>query len=105
MKKTNKLIKYPFGGTANTPEEEAAMQQYQRGNVQSSLTQPNPQIDQAASAVPVYGQVYGLAKGGSNLGKSLIKTDTYGNPINPQGKVANDWLTPDHELIMNGYKH
>lgn len=86
MKKGCETKKYPYGG------------------VQNSMNQGNPQIDQAASAVPVYGQVYGLAKGGSNLGKSLIKTDQYGNALNPEGKVANDWLTPDHELIMNGFK-
>lgn len=96
MKKyLNNKRKYPFGGTANTPQEL---------NTQNNLTQSNPQIDQATSAVPVYGQIYGLAKGGSSLGKSLIQKDSNGNPINPEGRVANDWLTPDHELIINGFK-
>lgn len=44
---------------------------------------------------------YGMAKGASNMGKSMVNTDEYGNPITTQDKQLNAVLTPQHEHIMN----
>ena len=44
---------------------------------------------------------YGMAKGASNMGKSMVNTDEYGNPITTQDKQLDAVLTPQHEHIMN----
>jgi len=58
-------------------------------------------VDTAASSLTPW---YALAKGASNIGKSQIKRDENGRATTKVGSVSDDWLTPDHELIMQGYK-
>lgn len=47
---------------------------------------------------------YGLAKSGSNLGKSALSYDEYGQPKSGVDKATNEWLTPTHEHAIEGYK-
>lgn len=56
----------------------------------------NAAVDTAASAVPVYGQIYGLAKTGSNLNKSLIPKDN-----SKESQTAHAINTPVHETVIN----
>ncbi|MFA7287677.1 MAG: hypothetical protein WC055_02255 [Melioribacteraceae bacterium] len=84
----NQMYQRKYGASAN-PEEEAKYDQAV-GAVDST----------ASSALPWYA----LAKGASNIGKSQIKRDENGRATTKVGSVSDDWLTPDHELIMQGYK-
>ncbi len=61
MKKKVKTLKqYYSGGVATSPEEQAMLDQ----QVEQAQFQ---QIDSVASKVPVYGQIYGAAKGASYI--------------------------------------
>ncbi len=68
---------------------------------QQADQQANNKVDQIGSKVPVYGQIYGLAKQGEGIGKSFIAKDQYGRPQGTGSNVANEFLTPDHEAFIN----
>ena len=93
-----------LGATALT----VGNQMYQRGygpsanqEVENKYDNVVAVVDAAASSLIPW---YGMAKGASNIAKSQIKRDEFGQPTTKVGSVANDWLTPYHELIMQGYK-
>lgn len=80
-----------YNGGTNQPVTPAA---YDNSGV-------NNTIDSTASTVAPW---YGLAKGASNMGKSMVKTDEFGNPTNTQDKQVNALLTPHHEFMVSDVK-
>lgn len=57
-------------------------------------------IDAVAGSVTPW---YGLAKTGSNLGKSMVDKDEYGRPKGGGNEALNEVLTPHHEQAIDSY--
>jgi len=89
----NTLLNY--SNQAYQPQNDISLSDEQNAQKQTMVNT----IDSTASSVTPW---YGMAKGASNMGKSFIKKDEFGEAKSNTGAIAEDWLTPDHELIMNG---
>lgn len=63
--------------------------------------QLNSGIDNTAASVTPW---YGLAKGLSNIGRSLLKKDKYGNVIGGTNQAADEWMKPQHQSMIDSYK-
>jgi len=56
----------------------------------------NNTVDSIASAVPVYGQIYGLAKTGSDLTRGIVQKDT-----SDASAVVDKALQPVHSMVID----
>lgn len=57
--------------------------------------------DGVISQMPGFGQYYGLMKGASDLGKSMLTKDDYGNYKTGVDKAGNEIMTADHAHMIN----
>lgn len=72
-------------------------------NQQQAGMQTNQAIDSIGNKVPVYGQIYGAAKMGEGIGKSLVPKRADGTYAN-NDKAALDIMTPAHEAGINDFQ-
>jgi hypothetical protein len=61
----------------------------------------NTTVDTVANAIPVVGAWYGAAMGASKMGRSMLKTDKYGQPISGTDAALNELMTPTHEHALD----
>lgn len=58
-------------------------------------------VNSIASAVPVYGQIAGLANAASGLGRGLLKKDEYGQVKGKFGQGLDAAFTPVHQQAID----
>jgi len=105
-KKKRKLFNY--GGNPNDPNRDnykLTSEQIDQQKEQAATQQ----FDSVASKVPVYGQIYGIASGVSDMGRGMLGKETI-NPetgakekqySNSTERAADAWVKPQHEYITD----
>lgn len=61
----------------------------------------NSAVDSVVSAVPGYGQIYGLAKTAEGIGRGFIEKDASGKANSAEAQALDTVFTPVHEQIIN----
>lgn len=78
----------------NAPTEEQIMQKQKSAAVGNAA-------NSVIGAVPVYGQIIGAATAASNIGKSLLPKDEYGNVKGKFNKGLEAEMTPVHQQVID----
>jgi len=120
MKKTKKLKKklpkyYP-GGTIEDPNVTGSngygmgqTNPYYKADIdaqnkiaqqQGNEAQMNAVSDQVIQKIPGFGQYYGMAKGASDMGRSMIGKDENGLAHSNMEQAADNFMNPTHQSIM-----
>lgn len=58
-------------------------------------------VNAVGSAIPVYGQILGVATAASGAGRGLLKKDEYGKPKGDFGQFLDAEMTPVHEQVID----
>lgn len=69
-------------------------------NQAQTAAQLNSGANSIIGAVPVYGQLVGIATAASGLGRGLLKKDEYGRVKGTFGQGADALMTPVHEQVL-----
>lgn len=69
--------------------------------VEANKASLNQTSDAVISQMPGWGQYYGLMNGASEMGKSTLKKDQYGNYASGTDKAANEIMTAQHKHLIN----
>lgn len=105
--RNSKINAGQYAGLASTIGAGASQMAMNNNSLQGEeKTYANNQVmqntaDGVITQMPGFGQYYGVMKGASDLGKSMLAKDQYGNYKTGVDKASNEIMTADHSAMIN----